>query len=600
MQEVASAAERAAVERITGPPDSGWHGGERSRLDDHVAFGGVQAAQARRHLLLPALAEVQSSIGWISPGALDYVCARLTVPPAEAYGVATFYALLSTTPLPPVVIHVCDDICCRERGAAGLIEALEERLGPERSSDGEATWVRSPCLGQCDRAPAVFVQRAGQDDVVLAPATPEAIEAVLAGQAEQDGFANPPTIGGTKRLLRRVGVVDPGSLQSYRKAGGYEALTAAVEMGAAGVLDEVDASGLRGRGGAAFPAAVKWKAVAESADATRYLICNADESEPGTFKDRVLMEGDPFALIEAMTIAGFAVGATRGYLYIRGEYPLARQRIEEAIAATRSAGLLGDDVAGHGFAFDIEVRSGQGAYICGEETALMNSIEGKRGEPRNKPPFPTVEGLFGKPTVINNVETLANVLDIVTDGGEAFAAIGTADSSGTKLFCLSGSVATPGVYEVPFGTTLGELIGLAGGARGTIQMALLGGAAGSFVGPEHLDLPLTFEDTRTAGVALGSGVVMLFDDTARPADIARRIAQFFRDETCGQCVPCRVGTVRLEETLAKHLDGGEPLNTGLINDIDAAMKDASICGLGHTAGVAIQSLIGQGLLGGPA
>ena len=323
---------------------------------------------------------------------------------------------------------------------------------------------------------------------------------------------------GSLRLLRRIGVVDPSSLDDYRANGGYAALTRALEIGAEAVIAEVTASKLMGRGGAAFPTGRKWAAVASQPAQPHYLVCNADESEPGTFKDRVLLEGDPFAIVESMTIAAFATGASHGYLYIRGEYPEAEARIRAAIGAARDAGLLGPDILGSGFAFDIELRRGAGAYICGEETALFESIEGKRGEPRNKPPFPVEVGLFGKPTVVNNVETLANVPLILEMGGEAYARIGTEGSTGPRLFCLSGHVERPGVYEVEFGATLRDLIDLAGGVSGggEIRAILLGGAAGVFVGRDALDMPLTFEATRAAGATLGSGVIMVFDETRRP------------------------------------------------------------------------------------
>jgi NADH-quinone oxidoreductase subunit F len=370
------------------------------------------------------------------------------------------------------------------------------------------------------------------------------------------------------------------------------------------VIEEVTASKLLGRGGAAFPTGRKWAGVAAQPRRPHYLVCNADESEPGTFKDRALLEEDPFALVEAMTIAGFATGAERGYLYLRGEYPLAEARLANAIVAARAAGLLGDDVLGSGVAFDIDLRRGAGAYICGEETALFESIEGKRGEPRNKPPFPVEVGLFGAPTTVNNVETLANVPAIVLDGGAAFAAIGTEGSTGPKLFCLSGHVARPGVYEVPFGATLRELLELGGGVPGgrAIQAILLGGAAGVFVGADALDTPLTFEGTRAIGATLGSGVVMVFDETADLVGALRRIAAFFRDESCGQCVPCRVGSVRQEEILAR-LVAGRPNGSAadelaLLRDVGRAMRDASICGLGQTASSAIESAFRQpGMIG---
>jgi NADH-quinone oxidoreductase subunit F len=304
-------------------------------------------------------------------------------------------------------------------------------------------------------------------------------------------------------------------------------------------------------------------------------------------------------VIEALTIAGFATGSEKGFVYIRGEYPHATDMLEWAITGSREAGLLGPDVIGSGFAFDVELRRGAGAYICGEETSLFNSIEGKRGEPRNKPPFPVERGLFGKPTGINNVETLVNVLEILRIGGEAYAEIGTPDSTGPRLFCLSGHVMTPGVYEVEHGVTLRELLEMAGGVRDgrPLKAILLGGAAGSFLTPDDLDLRLTFEDTKAAGVTLGSGVVMVFDDSVDLADITLRIAAFFRDESCGQCVPCRVGTVRQEEALARVMAGKPRGSLGqelaLIGEIGQVMRDASICGLGQLAANAVDSAVSR-------
>ncbi|MDN5920865.1 MAG: SLBB domain-containing protein, partial [Pseudonocardia sp.] len=409
--------------------------------------------------------------------------------------------------------------------------------------------------------------------------------------------------GGPLRLLRRVGVVDPGSLDDYRSRGGYQALRRAVDLGPSRVIAELKDSSLTGRGGAAFPTGVKWDGVAGAPERPHYLVCNADESEPGTFKDRVLMEGDPFALVESMTIAGYVTGSRVGYLYIRGEYPMATRRLEAAIEAARARGYLGEDVMGEGFGFDIELRRGAGAYICGEETALLESLEGYRGEPRNKPPFPAVSGLFGKPTAINNVETLYNVLEVLTIGGPAFASVGAERSTGSKLFCLAGAVATPGVYEIEFGTTLRELLDLAGGTTGELRTILLGGAAGGFVMPEQLDVVLTLEGARDIGATLGSGVILAFDTGADLTGTLRRIAAFFRDESCGQCVPCRVGTVRQEEALAR-LERGAPLGSrdtelALLEDVARVMRDASICGLGQTAPAAVTSALSLGLLDTP-
>ena len=311
------------------------------------------------------------------------------------------------------------------------------------------------------------------------------------------------------------------------------------------------------------------------------------------------MEGDPFAVLEGMTIAALATGAERGYIYLRGEYPLAAEHLASAIGEARAAGLLGENILGRGLRFDIEVRRGAGAYICGEETALFNSIEGYRGEPRNKPPFPTQSGLFHQPTVVNNVETLVNVPLIIREGGAAYARVGTANSTGYRLFCLSGHVARPGVYEVPMGVTLRSLIELAGSVAGNgrLQAVLLGGAAGAFVSPKELDTPLTFEDTRAIGATLGSGVVMLLDDSVDLKKILLRIAEFFRHETCGQCVPCRVGVVRQEEALqrlvASQTFGSATDEIVLLRQMGQAMRDASICGLGQTASSAIESALAR-------
>jgi len=315
------------------------------------------------------------------------------------------------------------------------------------------------------------------------------------------------------------------------------------------------------------------------------------------------MEGDPFAVVEAMTIAGFATGATKGFIYVRGEYPVAERRLAGAIGQARTADLLGPDVAGAGFEFEIEVRRGAGAYICGEETALFASIEGHRGEPRQKPPFPTEKGLFGKPTSVNNIETLVAVLAVLDIGPEAFAAIGTERSTGPKLFCISGAINRPGLYEVPFGISLRQLISLAGGVAGGRELGavLVGGAAGSFVDPASLDMELTFEGAATANTSLGSGAVIVFDDETDFGPVLRRVARFFRDESCGQCVPCRIGTVRQEEALAR-LAEGRPLGSVAeererLDDLARVMSETSICGLGQTAAAAVQSAIRLGLPG---
>ncbi|HYR90644.1 MAG TPA: NAD(P)H-dependent oxidoreductase subunit E [Terriglobia bacterium] len=597
----AGATERAAVDSVLGPPVSAWAGGVRdTETEGHSATFGGHAARSQRDLLLPVLHAVQRRFGWLPPAALNYISRRLTLPPAEVFGVATFYHLFSLTPSPPGVIHVCDDIACRIKGAERLCSEMESISIPQ------FTWKRSPCLGLCERAPAVMVSQAGENPRLFSQGpvstTAEIISAANSLNGKPEGLESlrrsvPQAGQEDLRLIRRIGRVQPESLEAYQADGGYVALKKALELGPEGVIREVLASNLLGRGGAAFPTGRKWEAVARAPARPHYVVCNADESEPGTFKDRLLMEGDPFGVIEGITIAAYATGSERGYFYVRGEYPLAAHRIGAAIENARAAGLLGENILGSGFAFDIELRSGAGAYICGEETALFNSIEGKRGEPRNKPPFPVHVGLFGKPTLINNVETLANIPLIIAAGGAAYAGVGTSGSSGPKLFCVSGHVVRPGLYEIPFGRTLRELIDMAGGVpegKG-IRAILLGGAAGMFIGPDKLDVPLTFEGTRAIGATLGSGVVLIFDETVDLADILTRVAAFFRDESCGQCVPCRVGTVRQEELLSR-LRSGRTIGSrsdelALLKEIGQAMRDASICGLGQTASNAIESAL---------
>ncbi|WP_406090209.1 NAD(P)H-dependent oxidoreductase subunit E [Streptomyces sp. NBC_01013] len=625
---VATEAEREAVDGLLGPPPSGWEGGTaRSGEDLRWARGGASAAKDRRDQLLPALHAVNDRIGWISEGALGYICRRLTVAPAEAYGVATFYAMFSLRPRPSKVLHVCTDLACAARGAAGVCAGLTTELGPPGTPADGAVWQESPCLGLCERAPAALLIQAGEPaparqasegrelaggapgsapatgatphrTVVIAPATPASLATATrspgTAPAEPLPEAAVPQAGTPALvLLKRIGTTDPTSLDDYRANGGYTALRRAFTLGPAGVIREVLDAGLVGRGGAAFPTGRKWEATAAQPDTPHYLVCNADESEPGTFKDRVLMEGDPYALVEAMTVAGYATGARQGFIYLRGEYPRAYARLSHALTAARTRGLLGPDVLGQGFAFEIEIRRGAGAYICGEETAIFNSIEGQRGEPRSKPPFPVEKGLFGKPTAVNNVETLVNVLPILEHGAAAYAATGTGASTGTKLFCVAGQVTSPGVYELPFGTTLRELLELAGPPQ-DLRAVLLGGAAGGFVRPDELDIPLTFEGTRAAGTTLGSGVVLVLDGSVQLPRILLRIAEFFRDESCGQCVPCRVGTVRQEEALHRIKDrtgAAAAADIALMREVGQTMRDASICGLGQTAWNAVESAI---------
>jgi NADH-quinone oxidoreductase subunit F len=536
--------EREAIESVLGPAPP---------RDLHDARGG-HALRVRRHLLLPTLHAVNDRIGWLSAEAIDHIAERLDLGPAEVYGVATFYALFSTTERPARQEHVCVDLVCRANGSTEA--AVPDGAHP------------SPCLGVCERGRGTFTIDSG--DTVRRTVDPEPPPAAAVPQAGDDSLV----------LLRRAGRVDPASIDDYLATGGFEALRVAREIGPEGVIERLRASGLTGRGGAAFPTAVKWEAVRTQEAGPHHLVCNADESEPGTFKDRTLIENDPYAVLEAIMIAADAVGAEIAHIYLRGEYPRAEATLLHALGQCRLRGYLGPDAG-----LDVTLVRGAGAYICGEETAIFNSIEGYRGEPRNKPPFPHQAGLFGRPTAVNNVETLVNVPAILR---------GELPVANRRLFCLSGAVVRPGVYEVELGVTLGELIALAGGLRpgSELRAVLLGGAAGGFAGPDDLDLALTLDAVRDAGLTLGSGVVMVHDQHVDLVDQIRRIAAFFRDESCGQCVPCRVGTVRQEEAIDRIVRGGDPAtDLTLLRDIGQAMRDASICGLGQTAHNAIESAI---------
>jgi NADH-quinone oxidoreductase subunit F len=455
----------------------------------------------------------------------------------------------------------------------------------EVTADGAFTVEQAPCLGLCDRAPAALVGEAA-----IGRAAPAQAAALCAKSSEKGASF----VGGDVRILTsNCGRDRPTSLAEYQAGGGYAGLKKALTMPPDSVVGEVKAAGLVGRGGAAFPTGIKWEGAANAPGRPKYIVCNADESEPGTFKDRILMEEDPHRIIEGMVIAAHAVGATQGYIYVRGEYPRAFKVMSEAVAEARRGGVLGANVFGSELGFDIEMRLGAGAYICGEETALLESIEGKRGLPRIKPPFPTTHGLFGKPTVINNVETFCNVPLIAERGAMEYRKLGTEKSPGPKLFCVSGQVQRPGLYEVPFGVALRHLIfDLAGGPKAghKLRAVLMGGAAGAFALEKDLDVVLSFESLSAAGLPLGSGAVMVFDESADMRDVLKRLAHFFADESCGKCYPCQLGAHRQYEILERNA-AGRPLagDRERLSDVGGTMIDASLCGLGQTAATAVLS-----------
>ena len=399
---------------------------------------------------------------------------------------------------------------------------------------------------------------------------------------------------GQKRIvLRRAGSIDPYSIEEYIAEDGYFALGHALgEMTPEGVLEEVQDSGLQGRGGAGFPTGLKWSFVAQqSAEKTRYIICNADESEPGTFKDRLIIEGDPHAVLEGMALAGYAVGANEGWIYIRGEYEMARDILERAVSQAEELNVLGDDIFGSGFSFHIHVHAGAGAYICGEETALLESLEGKRGVPRIRPPYPTVRGFRGQPTVVNNVETLANVAPIILNGPDWFRDIGTARSPGTKVYSILGDVNVTGLVETPMGTTLREIIDIyGGGMKGgkAFKAAQTGGASGTIIPAELLDVPLDFASMRERGAGLGSGALLICDEDTDIVDLAYVLMRFFENESCGKCTPCRVGTAQMLEALDRLRRGmARHADLERLEEIATYVEVSSFCGLGQAAPVPI-------------
>ena len=540
-----------------------------------------------RTALLPALHAAQELYGHLPEPVAAEVGRRLGVPVVDVYGVIDFYAMLYKEPVGEQIVRVCVDPPCAQAGGGQVLDAISEHLGvrtDEVTADGKWTLERAPCLGRCEHAPVVLI-----DDLPLAHAVADQPQALLSGDWER---VKSRVDGDVRVLTRNCGNGAPTTIEEYEADGGYAALRRAVgEMAPTDVIEEIKASGLVGRGGAAFPTGLKWEGAANALGSPKYVVNNADESEPGTFKDRVLLEDDPHSSLEGMIIAGYAIGAALGYIYIRGEYRIAENILRNAIDEAKRQGVLGANILGSDFGFEIEIRRGAGAYICGEETALFESIEGKRGFPRIKPPFPTTHGLFGKPTVVNNVETLANVPLIIRDGSQTFRQVGTEQSPGTKLFCLSGDVARPGLYEVPFGVPLRHLLDdLAGGVvGGELQGILFGGAAGAFATQEHLDVKLTFEDLSEAGLPLGSGVVMIFNEARDVRQVLRGLAHFFADESCGKCYPCQLGTQRQYEILSEiHFHAGD---VERLTDVGWTMTDASLCGLGQTAATAVLSAI---------
>ena len=508
-------------------------------------------------------------------------------------------------------VMICGGTGCTSSGSKVLQKIFAEQLEANGLSD-EVKIIQTGCFGLCALGPVVVIYPEG---TFYSRVTPEDVpvivtEHLLKGRIVErlvynevsdemkekaDNAVKEFSLSDTvfyksqhRVALSHCGLINPESIDEYIAVDGYAALGKALtEMTPEGVIEEVKASGLRGRGGGGFPTGLKWSFAAANDADQKYVACNADEGDPGAFMDRSVLEGDPHAIIEAMAIAGYAIGASKGVVYVRAEYPIAVKRLQKAIVDAREYGLLGDDIFGTGFSFDMDIRLGAGAFVCGEETALLNSCEGKRGEPRNRPPFPAVKGLYGKPTVLNNVETYANIPKIILNGADWFASMGTEKSKGTKVFALGGKINNTGLVEVPMGTTLREVIeviggGIPGGKK--FKAAQTGGPSGGCIPPQHLDIPIDYDNLISIGSMMGSGGLIVMDETTCMVDIAKFFLEFTVDESCGKCTPCRIGTKRLYEMLEKITSGN-----GTLEDIDKMeelcyyIKNNSLCGLGQTA-----------------
>ncbi len=561
-------------------------------------------APSGRTALLPALQDAQNLYGWIPEAVAAEIARALHVPLVDVHGVIDFYAMLYREPVGRTVVRVCTDPSCALRGGEAVLATACRLAGVEvggTSTSGAVTVERAPCLGHCNAGVSVNVTHGDMAlgeplrNTTFAHVTPDKVEAAFAGEGRTTAdFYSEDYVGGDLSVITPLcGRGRRTTLVEYQSVGGLQGLRKVLAgMTPAQVIDTVREAGLLGRGGAAFPTEIKWEGAASAPGADKYFVVNADESEPGTFKDRVLLEGDPSRILEGMIIGAYAIGAHKAYIYIRGEYPMAIERVHAAIREFEAEGLLGRDILGSGFDLEVEVRAGAGAYICGEETALFESIEGKRGFPRIKPPFPATHGLFGRPTAINNVETLAKIPFIFGRGVAQWRQFGTENSTGPKLLCVSGDVVRPGLYEVSLGITLRHLInGLSGGmVGGDLQAVLLGGAAGSFATPAMLDVRLSFEDLRAAGLTMGSGAVMVFNEHRDLRDILMRLGRFFAHESCGKCYPCQIGTQRQFEILERLAQQRLlPGDAERLTDVGWTMTDASLCGLGQTAGAAVLS-----------
>ncbi len=535
--------------------------------------------------LLEILTELQAERGNLDSTAITDIGRAINLPPARSYGVASFYSMLNLQSPVRNVVRVCDGPVCWLCGANDTREAFEKELS------GKQGWKieRTSCLGLCDRAPAMLLneQQAGPYEQGAE------VDLTKNWHGRATDYSRPRK-GETRVMMANAGKINPDSLKSALEHGAYQALQRALEISPEVVMNEVEASGLSGRGGAGFPVGRKWRFVAQAKKNPKYILCNADESEPLIFKDRVLIDTNPHQILEGMAIAGYACGAHEAFIYIRGEYVSQAERLKRAIFEAEQAGWLGEKIQGGDFSFHIHLHLGAGAYICGEETALIESLEGKRGEPRTRPPYPPTAGYRSLPTLVNNVESYAAVPAIILKGANWYRTLSAASIPGTKIYMLSGHVKQPGLFEAPFGLTLNEIIENFGGgmrAGSKFNFALTGGAAGTIVPETLLNIPIDYASS-SKGVSLGAGAFLICDQRVSPVAFLRELLHFFAVESCGKCTPCRVGTYRSHEILSRLAAG-----SGRLGDVDElyalaeVMFDSSFCGLGQSVPIPMRSAL---------
>lgn len=529
------------------------------------------------------LRALQARHGRLTSELVQEVARALRLPASRVHGIATFYAMLAAEAPPARTIRICDGPACLLRGAGSLLGKLPTM--PDQSW----TITRTSCLGLCDLAPAALVR-----DEQVGPLTLDRVEASSGRWCGEVSDYRQPRPGETRVLLPDPRAANDDPTEAAFAAGSFPGLRDALSRTPESVLAEIEASGLRGRGGAGFPAGRKWRLVAQQSRTPKYVVGNADESEPLSFKDRVLLDLQPHVVLEGMAIAAYAVGASAGYVYIRGEYTAQAERLSAAIDQARGRGWLGSRIAGTEFRFDVHVHRGAGAYICGEETALLESLEGRRGEPRLRPPFPTAGGFRGQPTAISNVETFAAVPRILARGAAWFRSIGNPQTPGTKLYTILGDVDRPGLFEAPYGITLRQMIeDFGGGMRSgsTFRFALTGGAAGTLVPPALLDVPIDYESA-AQGVSLGSGGFLVCDQSVSPVKILGELLHFFEMESCGKCTPCRIGTREARQVLDRFIAGaGTAQDLERLTGLARLLQTTSLCGLGMSAAKPIQSAL---------